>query len=154
MTVTEELPKAEVPFPVADRQVDSAVPAQLDTEENSSVLTYLAGHSAHSDGALALLEAVEPLGAAEVFCPSPDHFRYVVVHTSGTIFGFAQGTSRVAFRLDPELRSKAIRSGGESVDAIGSGWVSFEMFRSEWPEPDLSFWARKAYATVRALYSV
>ena len=88
------------------------------------MLTFVNGLSAHSDIADALLKSVEPLGDVQTYCPDPVQFKYVVVSTKGIIFGLAAGMNQVAFRLNP-------------------------LFRDDWPEVDLTFWARKAYVLAR-----
>jgi hypothetical protein len=57
--------------------------------------------------------------------------------------------SAVSFRLDGEMRQRALQSGAEAATEIGPDWVSFALFRSGWPAPDLAFWALKAYALAR-----
>ncbi len=37
----------------------------------------------------------------------------------------------------------------ESPPEGGDQWVSFTLFRDDWPKPDLEFWARKAYVAAR-----
>jgi hypothetical protein len=118
---------------------------KLNTEENRSVLQHISGLSAHSDVAEALEIAIEPLGAAHTYCPDPDNYRYLVAYANETVFSYAVGMGTVAFRLSPDLKYKAIKSGGEAVDSIDNKWVAFALFRSNWPEVDVRFWARKAY---------
>jgi hypothetical protein len=118
---------------------------KLNTEENRSVLQHISGLSAHSDVAEALEIAIEPLGAAHTYCPDPDNYRYLVAYANETVFSYAVGMGTVAFRLSPDLKYKAIKSGGEAVDSIDNKWVTFALFRSNWPEVDVRFWARKAY---------
>ena len=66
------------------------LPDKLNTGKNPPALEYVAGLSAHSDMAAVLENAIAPLGAAVTFCP------------------------------DPGPRCKALKSGGEAVDSIGS----------------------------------
>ena len=54
----------------------------------------------------------------------------------------------VAFRLDATFKQRALASGAADHPACGPEWVSFHLFRSDWPEVDLKFWARKAYVAV------
>jgi predicted amidohydrolase len=125
------------------------VPVSLQTEMNATVLAWLADKSAHDEVASALLGATRPLGDVLTYCPDPKQFRYVVTATRGIIFGVATGMSAVSFRLDPEMRKRALQSGAEVAPEIGADWVSFTLFRSDWPAHDLAFWALKAYALAR-----
>jgi len=52
------------------------------------------------------------------------------------------------WRLRPLDLSVALRSGAEQAP-IGSGWVQMISFRDDWPRPDLSFWALRAYNYAR-----
>ncbi len=121
------------------------MPVKLDSEKNRLVLEYLSGQSAHSDIAEALEIAIEPLGAARTYCPDPDNYRFLIVYANETVFSYAAGMKTIAFRLSSDFRKKAIVTGGEALDSIGNEWVAFELFREDWPEVDVRFWARKAY---------
>jgi predicted amidohydrolase len=125
------------------------VPTALQTKANATVLAWLADKSAHDEVASALLGATRPLGDVLTYCPDPKQFRYVVTATRGIIFGVATGMSAVSFRLDREMHQRALQSGAEAVPEIGPDWVSFTLFRSDWPTHDLAFWALKAYALAR-----
>ena len=125
------------------------VPDALQGGVNAQVLSWLADKSAHDEVATALINASRQLGDVQVFCPDPQQFRYVVVATRGVIFGVAAGMNCVSFRLDPVLRERALLSGATGEDGLGPEWVSFTLFRSDWPAPDLPFWALKAYALAR-----
>jgi hypothetical protein len=129
--------------------VEQAVPDTLHNEVNEAVLAYLRELSAHGDVADALAGAVEPLGDVQTFCPDALQYRYVAVATRAVIFGFAAGMSTIGFRLPPELRTRALVSGAEECAPAGPDWVSLTLFRDDWPEPDIRFWARKAYAYAR-----
>ena len=121
------------------------LPDKLNSEKNRSVLEYISGLSAHSDVAEALEIAIAPLGAAHTYCPDPGNYRYFVAYANETVFSYAVGMQTIAFRLSPDFKQKAIKTGGEAVDFISSEWVSFDLFRDDWPEVDVRFWARKAY---------
>jgi len=118
---------------------------ELNTGPNCPVLDYLSGRSAHSDIAEVLEDVIAPLGAADTFCPEPRNYQYLVAYANGTVFSYAVGMNTIAFRLSPDFRRTAIKTGGESVDSIGDEWVAFDLFQSDWPEVDVRFWARKAY---------
>ena len=125
------------------------VPLPLQTKTNAPVLAWLTDKSAHDEVAAALLGATRALGDVVTYCPDPKQFRYVATATRGIIFGVATGMSAVSFRLDREMCQRALQSGAEAAAEIGPDWVSFTLFRSDWPAHDLAFWALKAYALAR-----
>src|SRR5262245_17896257 len=129
--------------------MDRPLPDALRNTVNADVLSYLKGKSAHSDIAEALFNAVKPLGDVQHFCPNPQQYKYLAVSTQGVIFGTATGMNLIAFRLDATFKDRALRTGASDAREIGSLWVSFEPFRSDWPRIDLEFWARKAYVFAR-----
>jgi hypothetical protein len=55
----------------------------------------------------------------------------------------------IGFRLDERMKSRALASGGTLFPECGPDWVSFTLFRDDWPGIDLEFWARKAYVAAR-----
>jgi hypothetical protein len=55
----------------------------------------------------------------------------------------------IAFRLDERMQTRALESGAKPFPECGPEWVSFTLFRDDWPETDLKFWARKAYVAAR-----
>lgn len=130
--------------------MNSDVPDSLKNEANAAVLAWLADKSAHDEVATALINATRALGDVVAYCPDPKQFRYVVTATRGIIFGVATGMSTVSFRLDREMCKRALQSGAETASEIGADWVSFTLFRNDWPAPDLTFWALKAYALARS----
>ena len=133
----------------ATTPMEQPLPETLRNTVNKDVLNYLKGKSAHSDVAEALLSAVKPLGDVQHFCPNPADYKYLAVSTQGVIFGVAVGMGLIAFRLDSIFKDRALRSGAGDAKDIGSDWVSFTMFRSDWPNADLKFWALKAYVFAR-----
>ena len=127
------------------------VPSQLQTSINRQVLDYVEGLSAHSDIAEALMGALKPLGDVLIFCPDWQQYRYVVASTKGIIIALALGMDTVAFRLDERMRARALASGGLPYAECGKEWVSFTLFRDDWPKIDVEFWVRKAYVAAREL---
>lgn len=125
------------------------VPAELQTICNRQVLDHLKGLSAHSEVAEALTGALKPLGDVQIFCPDWQQYRYVVASTKGIIIALAVGMSTTAFRLDERMKARALASGGVPYAECGSQWVSFTLFRDDWPKVDIEFWARKAYVAAR-----
>src|ERR1019366_9135004 len=119
--------------------------SELMTETNRAVLAEIDEKSAHSDVAEALTAAMKPLGNVQFSCPDSKQFAYVAASTKRIIFGFAIGMNTVAFRLDERLRNRALATGASAYLACGPEWVSFELFRDDWPRADLEFWALKAY---------
>jgi len=129
--------------------VEQWIPATLQSTVNDGVLAFLGNLSAHSDAADALVRAVAPLGDVEIFCPDAAQYRYVAVATQGVIFGFAVGMDAIGFRLAPEFRDCALATGAKLCSQAGPDWVTITLFRHDWPEPDLEFWARRAYLHAR-----
>ncbi|MHC4270354.1 MAG: hypothetical protein ACYSTS_18105 [Planctomycetota bacterium] len=134
--------------------MDQNVPSELQNTINESVLRYVRDASAHSDISEALSQATAPLGDVQTFCPNASQYRYVFVSTRQIIFGFAIGMDSISFRLDPIIKARALVSGGNDITAIGPEWVSFILFRDDWPEVDVAFWARKAYVFARETHIV
>jgi hypothetical protein len=126
-----------------------SVPAELVTRVNQQVLGYIADLSAHSDVADALALALKPLGDVQSFCPDPKSYRYVAASTKSVIFAIAIGMDTVGVRLDDDMKDRALSSGASAFPECGEGWVSFRLFRSDWPKVDLEFWTRKAYVAAR-----
>ena len=127
------------------------VPVELQTSINRQVLDHLQGLSAHSDIAEALSAALKPLGDVQIFSPNWQQYGYVVASTKGIIIAFAAGMDTAGFRLDERMRVRALASGGVPYPECGDQWVSFTLFRDDWPRIDIEFWARKAYVTAREL---
>lgn len=125
------------------------VPIELQNVLNQQVLDHIGDSSAHSDLGEALLTALKPLGDVQIFCPDWSQCRYVIGSTKGIIFAFATGMQSIAFRLDERMKSRALLRGGTPIPECGDEWISFMPFRSDWPEVDLAFWARKAYGAAR-----
>jgi len=127
------------------------IPRDLETLRNRPVLRHIEGLSAHSDVVEALATALKPLGDVQIFCPDSQQYRHVVASTKGIIIALAVGMNTTGFRLDERMRSRALASGGVTFPECGPEWVSFTLFRDDWPRIDLEFWARKAYVAAREL---
>jgi hypothetical protein len=123
----------------------------IDASRNQDVAAYLLQHrpSCHSDTGEALLRSAQSCGEWLAFSPSFGQCRYVVLVTNRTIFGLGHGQRSVCYRVPVSLRPTALASGAVEAQDIGASWVRFELFRAEWPAPDLSFWTLKAYAAAR-----
>ncbi|HTV41739.1 MAG TPA: hypothetical protein VMF08_14250 [Candidatus Sulfotelmatobacter sp.] len=129
--------------------MEQNVPVELQTSINRQVLDHLEGLSAHSDVADALSTALKPLGDVQIFCPDWQQYRYVVASTRGIIIALAVGMDTTGFRLDERMNARALASGGVPYAECGKQWVSFTLFRDDWPKVDIEFWARKAYVAAR-----
>lgn len=127
------------------------VPVELRTSINRQVLDHVEGLSAHSDIVEALGAALEPLGDVQTFCPDCKECLYVVASTKGIIIALAVGVNTIGFRLDERMKARALASGGVAYTECGKEWVSFTLFRNDWPKVDVEFWARKAYVAAREL---
>jgi hypothetical protein len=127
------------------------IPTQLQTSINRQVLDHLQGLSAHSDVAEALGAALKPLGDVQLYCPDWQQYRYVVASTKSIVFAFAAGMATVGFRLDERMKARALACGGAPYPECGDHWISFKLFRDDWPKVDTEFWARKAYVAAREL---
>ena len=125
------------------------LPASLRNDINHGILRFLQGKSAHSDVAEVLVDAAASLGDAQVYSSEPANFGFVVIATQDVVFASAHGMSQVAFRLDETYKRRALETGGFEATEAGPGWVAFELFRTNYPAVDLSFWARKAYVIAR-----
>jgi hypothetical protein len=125
------------------------VPVELQTSINRQVLDHVEGLSAHSDIAEALVAALKPLGDVQIFCPDWQQYRSVVASTKGIIIALAVGMNTTGFRLDERMKARALASGGVPYPECGDQWVSFTLFRDDWPKIDIEFWARKAYVAAR-----
>lgn len=125
------------------------IPPELATSINRQVLDHIEDLSAHSDVTEALTTALKPLGDVQVFCPDLRTYRYVAASTKGVIFAVALGMNTISFRLDARMTARALASGAVPFPECGDAWVSFTLFREDWPKVDLEFWARKAYVAIR-----
>jgi hypothetical protein len=106
-----------------------------------------ARRSAHGDLAEVFGRALGNLGEYELHGGGPG-YKAVYATTNGIAFGGATGMADTHWRLGPEDRTIAIKSGGEESD-LGPDWIRIVLFLNNWPEPDLAHWARRAYAFAR-----
>jgi len=125
--------------------------ALLDPRANRRVLAYLAlaRPSCHSDTGGALIEAAEKCGEWIAFSPSFAQYRYVALITRRRIFALGLGQRSACFRLPRALRKTARSSGARRALELGMDWVSFSLFKADWPAVDLPFWTLRAYAAAR-----
>lgn len=114
---------------------------------DTEAATFFLARSAHSDIEDELISSLKGLGDYELK-RAPAEFGAVFAVTRGRIFGGAAGMNATYWRLRPSDLSVALRNGAE-VAPIGSEWVKMICFRSDWPQPDLAFWALRAYDYAR-----
>jgi hypothetical protein len=114
---------------------------------NSEAEAFFGALSAHSDVADELLRSLKPLGEYEVLHASREYGAICAV-TKSTVFCGAAGMNNTYWRLRPADHKVALATGA-SPASIGPEWVTIELFRSDWPKPDLSFWALRAYDFAR-----
>lgn len=125
------------------------IPNNLLNSINEPVLRFIEEGSAHSDISEKLILSTIELGDANIYCPEASNYKSVAIWTNDIIFGLAFGMNTIAFRQNIILKQRAIISGANELLEINNDWVSFTLFRADWPEPDLSFWALKAYTYAR-----
>jgi len=123
----------------------------LDPGPNRQVLAYLAVFrpSCHSDTGSALVEAAEKCGEWIAFSPSFAQCGYLALITRRRIFALGLGQRSACFRLPRALRKTALASGASRAPELGTEWVSFSLFKADWPAVDLPFWTLRAYAAAR-----
>src|SRR6185295_18255780 len=94
--------------------------------------------------------SAEKCGDVVAFSPSFRQCRYVALVADRRLFALGIGQQGIYYRLPPTLRSVALASGATAGAEIGDDdWVRFELFRVDWPAPDLPFWTLRAYAAAR-----
>ena len=77
-----------------------------------------------------LLDAVQPLGDVQLYCPDLAAYRYVIAATNAVVFGFAVGMSTVSFRFDERMTARRCkREARPFPSAETSGWQSFTIGR-------------------------
>jgi hypothetical protein len=123
----------------------------VDSDHNHDIIRYLSQHqlSCHSDTGDALIRSAEKCGEWIAYSPSFRQFRYVALVTNRTIFALGMGQRSVCYRLPNEAYEIALQTGAVGAEEIGADWVRFELFRADWPSPDLPFWSLRAYASAR-----
>jgi hypothetical protein len=127
------------------------LPASVHNDKNYDVLMFLQGKSAHSDIADVLVEAAAPFGDVQLYSSDPANYGYIVLTTQSVVLAAAYGMSQIGFRLDETFKGRAMETGGLNAAEVGSDWVTFELFRTNYPAVDLQFWARKAYLIARGV---
>ena len=134
------------------RYVDGGeLSALVDVSSGRDVVAYLAESrpSCHSDVGEALMRGAEKCGDWVAFSPSFPQCRYVALVTNRRVFALGLGQRSVCYRIPEELHATALATGATEAPEIGRGWVRFELYRANWPTPDLPFWTLRAYAAAR-----
>jgi hypothetical protein len=137
---------------VTTTYVEGDITAHVDSHANADVLAYLDSHAphCHSDVGEALLAAAtKRCGKWMAYSPSFAALRYVVLITERRIFALAHDIAFVCVRLPAASREIALESGAKPAPEIGMEWVRIQLFRREYPDPDLAFWVLRAYSTTR-----
>lgn len=131
-------------------EIPNQCPFDPTLEANRLVFGYIKNLSAHPDLSEILIKAVKHPGDVQIYSPDFSNCRYVAVSTQRIIFGFAIGTSTIAFRLNDRMKAVAIKTGEKLLPECGAHWVEFSFGgRGEWPATDWDFWALRAYVNVR-----
>jgi len=115
---------------------------------NPEVESFFAGLSVHSDVAEELAAALQRLGEYEVVRGSSGDYSALYAVTSQLAFCGASGMRDTYWRLRPSDVATALASGAEA-SGPSSEWVKIVCFRSDWPDPDLAYWALRAYDYAR-----
>lgn len=124
----------------------------VDADRNRDVLAYLerAWPSCHSDNSSVLVKAaIDRCGEWLGYCPSLENYGYVALITNRVVFALGIGQSCVCFKLSDRLRATALTTGAAPAEEIGREWVTIQLFRPDWPDPDVPFWTLKAYSAAR-----
>jgi hypothetical protein len=124
----------------------------VDVDRNQDILSFLerVQPDCHSDNCQVLVDAaVKQCGEWIGFSPSFKSYGYTALITNRVIFSLAFGQRSVYFRLPDPFHEIALATGGVPANEIGWQWVEIELFRTNWPTPDVPFWTLKAYAAAR-----
>lgn len=123
-----------------------AIPAEIDNEQNASVLKYLKNLSAHSDIAEVLGLGCKDLPEAQLYCPDGHAYRYLLAYAKGTVFAFAFNMGGLGVRLPPVLWNAAREDGGRNWDSAGPDWILFSLWDTNVQSPaDIQRWIKAAY---------
>jgi hypothetical protein len=104
--------------------------------------------SAHSDVFTEWRDAHKRLGDYELRYGAPGSSAAVYAITKNIVFSGVTNMNSTYWRLRPRDVSVALATGAVAAP-FSSDWVMIEVFRSDWPKPDLPFWALRAYDFAR-----
>jgi hypothetical protein len=114
---------------------------------NPNVEKYYSELSAHSDVAEEFLKSLKRLGDCRVSGGGNDYAALYAV-TNGLVFCAAAGMSETYWRLRPS-DVKIAKATGANRTAVGPEWMEVVLFRPDWPQPDIAYWALRAYDFAR-----
>ena len=140
---------------LSDRYINGGELLDLvDADANREVLRYLAEHrpSCHSDPGGALIKSAEKCGEWIAYSPSFANCAYVALITRRRIFALGIGQRTVCYRLSASSHAIALQTGATELAELGTEWACFELYRPDWPQADLPFWALQAYVNARTAY--
>ena len=115
--------------------------------QNPEAEAFFLALSAHSDVAGELAASLERLGEYEIH-HAPRDYGAASVTPKNTVFCGAAAMNATYWRLRPADVEVALATGAVRA-SFGYDWVAIELFRSNWPKPDLPFWALRAYDFAR-----
>jgi hypothetical protein len=114
---------------------------------NPEAEAFFLARSARDEVGTAFVDSLKVLGEYEVRGDLGSYKSPYAV-TADVVFGGAAGMSHVFYRLGQEDVEVALQTGAERAET-GPNWVRIELFRADWPKPDLVHWARRAYVFAR-----
>lgn len=114
---------------------------------NPEAESFFSTLSAHSDVATEFLAALKRLGEYDIR-HAPGEYGAVFAVAKDIVFCGAASMNATYWRLRPKDVQTALSSGAQAVP-IGGDWVVITCFRADWPNPDLPFWALRAYDFAR-----
>jgi hypothetical protein len=114
---------------------------------NPNAEQFFLSRSARDEVGMALLDALKPLGEYKVFGQLQGYKAPYAV-TADTVFCGASGMADTWWRLRIKDYEIALASGAKPTE-IGPEWVRIELYRPDWPQPDLAHWALRAYDFAR-----
>jgi len=119
------------------------------TLQNPEAEAFFSVREAHSDVAEVFVASLERLGEYELR-HAPAHSGYGAIYaiTKGIVFCGVAGGLQSYWRLRPHDFDTALSTGADRAP-IGPEWVTITSFRNDWPQPDLPFWALRAYDYAR-----
>jgi hypothetical protein len=123
-----------------------------EADANREMLTYLESRNlyCHSDLGQALVDAATTAcGDSTAYSPSFATCRYVALVTNRRVFALAHDMAFICIRLTDALLATACESGAQTASEIGAAWARIQLFRADYPDPDLRFWLLRAYAAAR-----
>ena len=141
-----------IPMQYHYRVDGGALEEHVDADRNQDVLAFLERTQpcCHSDNGAVLVDAAIAMGGEWTrYCPSLREYRYIALIANRQVFALGFGMNSLFFKLPDSLYRTALGAGAATVPEIGCNWVEIQLFRSDWPAPDIPFWMLKAYDAAR-----